>query len=160
MSRAILVALVLPVFACSKSSPGGGGAGGGGAPSQPAADTLTGVWQGPVDFGTRTATFRFSIVEDAGTLMGYHYVNDPDDAGEFHLMQSFTGTRTGGAISLRTPTETITASLDGGVLVGVDPMTQPSDGLDAGQQPAVQNVPFSMTRITRVVVLPDAGDYR
>jgi len=92
--------------------------------------------------------------------MGYHYVNDPDDAGEFHLMQSFTGTRTGGAISLHTSTETFTASLDGGMLVGIAPMTEPSDWLDAGQQPAVQNVPFSMTRITRTVVLPDAGDYR
>jgi hypothetical protein len=42
-------------------------------------------------------------VENAGTLLGYHYVNDPDDAGEFHLMQPFTGTRIGNNISLREP---------------------------------------------------------
>jgi hypothetical protein len=100
------------------------------------------------------------MVEDAGTLLGYHYVNDPDDAGEFHLMQPFTGTRVGNTISLQTPTETITASLDGGLLVGVDPMTEPSAGLDAGQTPARLNIPFSMTRITRTFVPPDAGDYR
>jgi len=163
MSRAILLGLLLLVLACSKSGSsrggGGGGGDGGGAPP-PTVDSLTGVWEGAVDFGSRTALFRFSIVEDAGTLVGFQYVNDPSDAGEFHLMQPFSGARTGNSIRLQTPTETITASLDGGLLVGVDPMTEPAIGLDAGQQPEVLNVPFSLTRTTRSVVFPDAGDWR
>ena len=160
MSRAIALGVVLLAVACSKSGPSGGGGGGGGGGPPPTVDPLTGVWEGPVDFGSRTARFRFSIVEDAGTLVGFHYVNDPSDAGEFHLMQPFTGARTGDSVRLQTPTETITASLDGGLLVGVDPMTEPAIGLDAGQQPEVHNVPFALTRTTRSVFFPDAGDWR
>src|SRR5512132_4422782 len=101
MSRAIRLGLVLLTLACSKSAPsGGGGGGGGGGGPPPSLDSVTGVWQGPVAFGSRTALFRFSIVEDAGTLVGYHYVNDPNDAGEFHLLQPFTGTRTGNDIRI------------------------------------------------------------
>jgi hypothetical protein len=156
MTRALLVCLIF-VGACSKS---GGRGGGPSQPNQPALEPLTGVWQGPVDFGSRTATLRLAITEDAGVVAGWKYVNDPSDPSEFHLVQMFTGTRAGDSVSLVTPTETITAALDGGVLVGVDPITQPTELLDAGQAPVVVNVSFSMNRITRTVIPPDAGDYR
>jgi hypothetical protein len=60
---------------------------------------------------------------------------------------------------LQTPTETITASLDGGILVGVDPLTDPRE-LDAGHTPQSANLSFAMNHVTRTVILPDAGDYR
>ena len=88
-SSLLLLALLL---ACAKSTPGGGSDAGGGGPT-PSADPLTGVWEGPVDFVSRTATFRFTLVEDAGTLFGYHYVNDPENAAEFHMVQPLDGTR-------------------------------------------------------------------
>jgi hypothetical protein len=103
---------------------------------------------------------RLAITEDAGVVAGWQYVNDPSDPSEFHLVQPFTGTRIGNSVSLVTPTETITATLDGGMLVGVDPLTEPTEVLDAGQAPAVVPLVFSMARINSTVIPPDAGDYR
>jgi hypothetical protein len=43
---------------------------------------------------------------------------------------------------------------------GPDPLTEPSELLDAGQTPAVVMLSFAMNRITQTVVPPDAGDFR
>lgn len=155
MTRALLASLIV-LAECSKSSTGRGG----GNPSPPPVDPLTGVWQGPVDAGNRTAILRLTITEDAGVLAGWKYINDPNDPSTFVMLQTFSGTRNANSISLVTLTETITATLDGGVLYGVDPLTEPSELLDAGQAPTVVMLPFAMNRITQTVVPPDAGDYR
>lgn len=150
-----LVAVVLAA-GCTKSiqpTPDGGGSG------TPPYDPLTGVWVGTVDAGSRAAKLRFTLVDDAGTLFGFKAINDPEEPDKFVTLDRFNGTRRGNDVVLQASTETITATLDGGRLIGVDPLTEPTEGLDAGQQPASVNLYFEMVRTTTTVVLPDAGEF-
>jgi hypothetical protein len=112
MMRVLLVTGLL-LAACSKSSSNKPPP----ATTTPPAttDPLTGVWQGTVDAGSRAAILRFIIVEDAGTLSGFQAVNDPEKPDEFHTIDRLNGTRNGNDVILRSSTETITATLDGGV---------------------------------------------
>ena len=156
----LLLIVALLGVGCTKSSQstsGGGGPSGGGPGA--GSDPLTGLWQGTVDAGSRAAILRFTLVEDAGTLFGFQAVNDPERADEFHTIDRLTGVRRGNDVELHASTETITATLDGGRLIGVDPLTEPSEGLDAGQQPGSVNLYFEMVRTTKTVVLPDARDF-
>jgi len=159
-TRFLLLAVLL-VAGCTKSSqptPGGGSTPGGGGPGV-GYDPLTGVWQGTVDAGSRAAILRFTLAEDAGTLVGFQAVNDPEQPAEFHTIDRLNGVRRGNDVLLHGTTETITATLDGGRLIGIDPLTEPTEGLDAGQQPASVNIYFEMVRTSTTVVLPDAGDF-
>jgi hypothetical protein len=118
-TRLLLLALLF-VAGCTKSSqppPGGGGAPGGGGPGV-GYEPLTGVWQGPVDAGSRAAILRFTLVEDAGKLVGFQAVNDPEQPAEFHTIDRLNGVRRGNEVVLHGTNETITATLDGGRLIG------------------------------------------
>jgi hypothetical protein len=114
---------------------------------------------GTVDAGSRAAQLRFTLLEDAGTLSGYKAINDPDQPDTFVTIDQLTGVRHGDDVTLQGGAETITAKLDAGRLIGVDPLTEPAQGLDAGQQAASVNLYFEMVRTTTTVVLPDAGEY-
>ena len=149
----LLVAGVL-LAGCTKSSqtaPGGGA-----APGAPSYDPLTGVWEGSFDAGSRIAKLRFTLVEDAGTLSGYEAMNDPDQPDHFHTLDLVSGVRDGNDVSLQASTATITAS-PGGRLIGAAKLTEPSEGLDAGDQPTSVTINLEMVRTTTTVVLPDAG---
>ena len=151
----LLVAGVL-LAGCTKSSrttPGGGA-----TPGAPSYDPLTGVWEGSFDAGSRIAKLRFTLVEDAGTLSGFEAMNDPDQPDFFHTLDLVSGVRHGNDVGLQASTATITASLDGGRLIGTAKLTEPSEGLDAGDQPASVTINLEMVRTTTTVVLPDAGE--
>ena len=150
----LLVAGVL-LAGCTRSSqttPGGG------TPGTSNDDPLTGVWEGSFDAGSRLAKLRFTLVEDAGTLSGFEAMNDPDQPDYFHTLDLVSGVRRGNDVSLQASTASITASLDGGHLIGAAKLTEPSKGLDAGDQPASVTINLEMIRTTTTVVLPDAGE--
>ena len=106
--------------------------------------------------GSRIAKLRFTLVEDAGTLSGYEAMNDPDQPDHFHTLDLVSGVRDGNDVSLQASTATITAS-PGGRLIGAAKLTEPSEGLDAGDQPTSVTINLEMVRTTTTVVLPDAG---
>ena len=150
----LLVAGVL-LAGCTRSSqttPGGG------TPGTSNDDPLTGVWEGSFDAGSRLAKLRFTLVEDAGALSGFEAMNDPDQPDYFHTLDLVSGVRRGNDVSLQASTASITASLDGGHLIGAAKLTEPSKGLDAGDQPASVTINLEMIRTTTTVVLPDAGE--
>ena len=149
----LLVAGVL-LAGCTKSSPSTPG--GGATPGAPRYDALTGVGEGSFDAGSRIAKLRFTLVEDAGTLSGYEAMNDPDQPDYFHTLDLMSGVRHGNDVSLQASTATITAS-PGGRLIGAAKLTEPSEGLDAGDQPTSVTINLEMVRTTTTVVLPDAG---
>ena len=150
----LLVAGVL-LAGCTRSSqttPGGG------TPGTSNDDPLTGVWEGSFDAGSRLAKLRFTLVEDAGTLSGFEAMNDPDQPDYYHTLDLVSGVRRGNDVSLQASTASITASLDGGHLIGAAKLTEPSKGLDAGDQPVSVTINLEMIRTTTTVVLPDAGE--
>ena len=149
----LLVAGVL-LAGCTRSSqttPGGG------TPGTSNDDPLTGVWEGSFDAGSRLAKLRFTLVEDAGTLSGFEAMNDPDQPDYFHTLDLVSGVRRGNDVSLQASTASITASLDGGHLIGAATLTEPSEGLDAGDQPASVTIHLEMVRTTTTVVPPSAA---
>jgi len=98
------------------------------------------------------------VVEDAGTLSGFEAMNDPEQPDYFHTIDVVSGVRRGNDVALQASTATIIATLDGGRLVGSATLTEPSEGLDAGEQPASLTINLEMVRTTTTVVLPDAGE--
>lgn len=124
----------------------------------PTYDSLTGVWEGGFDAGSRLAKLRFTLVEDAGTLSGFEAMNDPDQPDYFHTIDVLSGVRHANDVSLQASTANVTATLDGGHLIGAATLTEPSEGLDAGEQPASVTFNLELIRTTTTVVFPDAGE--
>ena len=155
VTKAFLLMAICLIVGCTKSSQPGSDAG----PRGVAYEPLTGVWVGTVDAGSRAAKLRFTLVDDAGTLAGFKAINDPEEPDKFLTIDQLSGQRRGDDVVLQGAAETITAKLDGGRLIGVDPLTEPAEGLDAGQQPASVKLYLEMVRTTTTVVLPDAGDF-
>ena len=154
-TKCLLLAAGVLLAGCTTSSqttPSGGA-----IPGAPSYDPLTGVWEGSFDAGSRIAKLRFTLVEDAGTLWGFEAMNDPDQPDYFHTLDLMSGVRHGNDVSLQASTATITASLDGGHLIGAATLTEPSEGLDAGDQPASVTIHLEMVRTTTTVVPPSAA---
>lgn len=120
---------------------------------------ITGTWQGPIDAGTQVAQLQFILSEDAGTITGRELVSDPLDSTQFHSIDTLSGTRTGASVVLYTAFsgDTINATLDAGLLSGIDPSTDPLT-VDGGT-PARLNISFSMTRISTAAPVLDGGSF-
>jgi hypothetical protein len=148
------LAAVLIVVACTKtaSTPPPNNP----PPTQP---TLTGTWQSAIDAGDPASDrLQYVLLEDAGVLTGVKLVNDPLVTTQFHTLDILTGTHAGSVVTLHAAVtgDTIIATFDGGVLVGIDPFSQPLVFQDGG--PAYQlNLPFSMTRISMDATIADGG---
>lgn len=129
-------------------------------PGNPAQANLTGTWQATVDGGgsPEAHSLQFVLIEDGGSLNGVKLINDPIVTTQFRTLDFLTGTHNGASVILQTTVtaDTITATFDGGTLVGVDPFSQPVVARDGG--PAYQlNISFSMTRISMDATIADGG---
>jgi hypothetical protein len=150
------VVLFLLAVACTKSTATQTNTSG----SNPPSVSLTGTWQGAFDGGPPPTSniLQYVLIEDAGTLSGVSLINDPLVPTQFHTTDVLSGIRSGSSVVLHTTVtgDTITATFDGGTLVGVDPFSEPLVFRDGG--PAYQlNIPFSMQRISMDATIADGG---
>ena len=126
-------------------------------PPQPDQANLTGTWQGTIDGGEVTL-LQYVLIEDAGTLIGVKFINDPLNAAYFHNIDTLAGTHSGSSVVLQTSltADTIRAVFDGGSLAGVDPFSEPLIFRDGGSY-RQWNMLFVLTRISTSATFPDAG---
>lgn len=125
----------------------------------PSETSLTGTWQSSIDAGNpATDRLRYVLLDDAGMLTGVELVNDPLVTAQFHTVDVLSGMHAGSVMTLHAAVtgDTITATFDGGTLVGIDRFSQPlvfQDGVSAYQL----NISFVMTRISTDATIADGG---